>query len=394
VGWLTSAGYFCWIAGTLLITSQLIIALICVCKTTFTTQPWHYYLTYMIIGIFTVMINVPLFKYYPSIYRSIAIYINIAALFLVITFLARTHPKQRAQFVFLDIVNSTGWDSNAVVFFLCLLPGVTAVNGFDSIAHMAEEMPDPRKQVPQIMILAAILSSITGFIMILVYMFCITNTENLTTPIGGQPIAQLMLDSFDSLALTIIGLLLIIICFIFACCSIMTTFSRVWWSLARDGGVPFSGTMSRVGRRSLVPANAVYFCFVSCALIGLLVFASTTALNAILAAGILFIFSSYLIPLTCLLIDRRRRLKEPHHFDFGSLWGTALNAISVVWICFVFVWVCFPVYIPVTGTTMNFAIVVFFIVLFISSINWFCYSAKHFTTPKPMGVSVALVMIC
>jgi amino acid transporter len=250
---------------------------------------------------------------------------------------------------------------------------------------MAEEMPQPKRQVSQVMVLSALLSAVSGFIMILVYMFCITNSDNLLAPIGGQPIAQLMVDSFDSLTLTIIGVVLFIICFIFACCTMMTTFSRVWWSFAREGGVPFSGTMSHVTKDNHVPANAVYFGFASCALIGLLELGSATALNAILGAGILFIFMSYAVTLVCSLLTKRRILATPHYFNLGQVGGTILNCISVAWICFVFVWLCFPLYVPVTGNTMNFAIVVFFIVILISAINWFCYSTRHFKAPEPMA---------
>lgn len=382
VGWLTSAGYFCWTSACFLITSQLIFALVEICNKTFVVQPWHYYIGYLGAGLFALAINIPLFRFYPYILKGLVIYINAASLFILIVLLVRAHPKQNAEFVFVDIVNSTGWNSKGVVFFLGLLPGLTAVNGFDCAAHMAEEMPRPSQQVPQVMVLSAVISSVSGLIMLIVYMFCITNADNLLTPVGGQPIAQLMLDSFDSLSLTIVGVLVFIICFFFACSSLMTTFSRVWWSFARDGGVPFSGTMSRKSKDDL-PINSILFGFVASALIGLLQFGSVTALNAILGAGILFIFMSYAIPIFCSLANRRKNFIAPHYFNLGKL-GTIINCVAIVWIFFVFVWLCFPLYIPVTGSTMNFAIVVFFVVLAISTINWFCYSSKHFKTPSPI----------
>lgn len=386
VGWLTSAGYFCWMAATFLITSQLIYALVAVCDATFVAQPWHYYLTYLAAGAFAVLANIPLFRWYPYMLKGLVVYINAAALFILIALLVRTHPKQNAKFVFVDIVNLTGWKSNGVVFFLGLLPGLTAVNGFDCAAHMAEEMPQPQRQVPQVMVGSAVLSAVSGFAMLLVFMFCITDSDSLLTPIGGQPIAQLMVDSLDSTALTIIGIILFIICFAFACCAQLTTFSRVWWSFAREGGVPFSGFLSKslITKKDVIPANAIYFGFVACAVIGLLELGAATALNAILGAGILFIFISYTIPIVCSLLDGRSNFDKPHYFSLGKIGGTTLNVISILWMVFVWIWLCFPLYIPVTGNTMNYAVVVFFIVVLISAVNWFCYSAKHFTAPEPM----------
>ncbi|TVY39738.1 Choline transport protein [Lachnellula subtilissima] len=387
VGWLTCAGYFFWTAATFLITSQLIWALVQICNSTFITQPWHFYVAYLAAGVFSVLINVPLFRWYPYLLKGLVVYINVGALFIIIVLLVRAHPKQSAEYVFVDIVNLTGWSSNGVVFFLGLLPGLTAVNGFDCAAHMAEEMPAPRRQVPQVMLLSALSSGLGGLVTILVLMFSITNAANLLTPVGAQPVAQLLVDSLDSLALTVISVIIFIICFFFASATMMTTFSRVWWAFAREGGVPFAGLMSRVNEKSLIPVNAVLFGFIGAALIGLLELGSSTALNAILGGAILCIFASYAIPITFSLLNKRSAFAAPHYCDLGRTFGTALNVISVSWIVFVFVWLCFPLYIPVTPQTMNFAVVVFAGIVVISGINWVCYSHKVFTTPEAVIVS-------
>ena len=125
-------------------------------------------------------------------------WINACALFILISLLVRTHPKTSASFVFTDFVNETGWASNGLVFFLGLLPGAVAVNGFDSAAHMSDELPNTARQVPQVMLGSAFLSAISRLFMTLVYIFCNSKPDNLLTPIGQQPIVQLMVDSFDS----------------------------------------------------------------------------------------------------------------------------------------------------------------------------------------------------
>lgn len=223
----------------------------------------------------------------------------------MIVLLVRTHPKQGASYVFTDIINATGWSSNGVVFFIGLLPGLTAVNGFDCAAHMAEEVPNPRRQIPQVMVGSALLSAVAGLPMIVVYMFCVTNAANLLTPVGGQPIAQLLLDSLDSQALTIVSVLMIIITFVFASITMLTTWSRVWWSLAREGGTPMPIWLSRTKGKSALPVNAIIFTAIACTLIGLLELGSATALNAILGGAILCIFISYAIPIALSLSARR-----------------------------------------------------------------------------------------
>ncbi|EFX04889.1 putative choline and nitrogen mustard permease [Grosmannia clavigera kw1407] len=380
VGWLTAAGYFFWTAATFLITSQLIWALVQICHSAFETHLWHFYVLYLAIGLLSLLINGPLFSWYPYMLKGFVVYINAGALFVMVALLARAYPKESDKYVFVDIVNLTGWSSNGVVFFLGLLPGLTAVNGFDSAAHMAEEVPNPERAVPQVMMLSALASGLSGLPMILVYMFCITNTANLLAPVGGQPIAQLMVDSLNSRALTIICMIIFIVTFTCASFTMLTTWSRVWWSLSRENGTPFPSLMSRIEEKSQLPYNSIIFATVACALIGVLELGSNLALNAILGGAIICIFMSYAIPICCSLLGRRSAFAAKHYFNLGAA-GTALNIISVTWIFFVFVWLCFPSYIPYTNATMNWAIVVFAGILALSGINWLAFSRKNFTVP-------------
>ncbi|KAJ6086807.1 hypothetical protein N7467_005721 [Penicillium canescens] len=369
-------------AATYLITSELIFALVQICHSNFTPLAWHYYMCYLAIGLWTLLPNTVFFKWYPIFLQGLVAYINLGSLFILIILLARSSPKQSKQYVFKDFVNQTGWSSDAVVFFIGLLPGLTAINGFDSAAHMAEEMTQPSRQVPQVMFISAVASAISGLPMILVYMFCITKPENLLNPVGGQPIIQLLVDSLRSFPLAIVGTLVFIICFACASVTLLTAFTRIWWSLARQGGVPFSKFMARVSEPSQLPMNSIIFSVVACSLIGLLELGSATALNAILGSAILCVFSSYAIPVACSLLGKRSALKGRHYFNLGNGFGPVLNWISVVWIVFVFVWLCFPLYLPVTMDTMNWAVLVIAVVIAISGINWLAHAKNCFQVPR------------
>jgi amino acid transporter len=384
IGWWTSAGWFMWVCACCLITSQLLWALVAICHETFVALPWHFYLVYLAAGLFSLAINWPFFSIYPLFLKGLVVFINVGTLFVMISLLVRAHPKQSAKYVFLDIVNYTGWKSDGVVFFLGLLPGLTAVTAFDSAAHMAEEMPRPHRQVPQVMVGSAVLSAAGGFVMILVYMFCVTNNDALLDPVGAEPIAQLLLDSLDSMALTIIAMLIFILVMLFACATLMTAFSRVWWSFAREGGVPFSKIQASVSQKSHLPVSALIFSFLASTLIGLIELGSATALNAILGAGTVFLFLSYSGPLVASVTSRRKAFREPHYFDLGHRVGMVLSVISILWIFFITVWLCMPSYLPVTGDYMNYTVAVLVVVNAIAGINWVCHSRKTFTVPAPV----------
>lgn len=382
-GWLTCCGWFFGTAGSLLITSELIWALVNVCHKTFIIQPWHFYLGFMAAAAFGAAMNIPLFRFYPHMLSSLVFLVNGGALFVLIALLVRTHPKQPASYVFTDIINETGWSSDGVVFFLGLLPGITAVTGFDTAAHVTDEMPNPRKQVPQVMMGGALICIISGIPMILVYMFCIANPANLLTPVAGQPIVQLMIDSLDSLSLTIIGTLVFIIVFASTCATVMTVATRCWWSFAREGGLPFSPFLAQINSYWHLPVNAICVCCTLLLCIGLIQLGSTTALNAIIGGLILCLFSSYCIPIIGLLIKGRNSLPPARYFNLG-VFGVVINVISVCWCVMMIVWLSLPLYLPVTAASMNYAAAVFAAVLFLSTVNWFAYSRKTYVAPVAM----------
>lgn len=361
------------------------------CKTTFVVQPWEYYILYVAITILALLLNISLIKIYPYLLKGSVVFINTGALFILIILLVRAHPKQSAEFVFVDFVNLTGWSSNATVFMLGLLPGSVAVNAFDCASHMAEEMDNPSRQIPQVMVWSACLSALTGIPMILVYMFCNVAPDNLLIPIGGQPVAQLILDASDSLVLTILGILVFIITMAAAATCTMTTFSRIWWSFAREGGVPFSKWMGVISERWELPVNAIIFSTVATLLIGMIEIGSSTAINAILGTSILCIFGSYAIPIFCLVINRERALTGKRYFSLGRA-GMTINIIALVWMAYDFVWLCFPLYLPVAASTMNYSIAVFAGILLVTVCNWFCYSRKAYTIPEPMNFSASAIL--
>lgn len=382
--WVTMAAYFFLTAASALLASQLIWSLVLVVHTTFTVQPWHYYMGFIGPAILAVTLNIPLFKLYPYMLKSMVAYINVGSLFILIVLLDRTHPKQSASFVFADVVNLTGWKSDGVVFFLGLLPGVTAVNGFEGAAHLADEIPHPEKNIPRVMFGSAALSALAGFPMCLVYMFCIKNVENLLVPIGGQPVSQLLLDSLDCQALTIIGILVYILCLLAATICLLTSFSRILWSVAQRGGLPLSGWLSKINVHYDLPVNAITCSTLLVIAIGAILLGSTTAINAILGGGIIMGYTSYILVVGSLLYRGRSNVFSGQHFFNLGRFGIFFNVVSIIWMPFITVWLCFPSYIPVTASTMNYASATSGGVLLCASVNWFAHSWKYYSAPVAM----------
>ncbi|KAF2091723.1 amino acid transporter [Saccharata proteae CBS 121410] len=384
VAWLLCGALLLLTGGTYLITSQLICAMITICSTEFIPQPWHVYTLYILAALLALIFNLPpLFTLYPTMLKAMPISITTGALFILTVLLIRTSAKQSSQFVWLTFTNTTNWPSHVVVFFLGLLPGATAVNGFDGASHLSSELPDPKHTVPRVMLGSAVLSALSGLPMCIVYMYCVTDASALLSPIGGQPLAQLFLDSLHSLPLTIISLLIVIVCLVACGVCMLTAFARVAWKLAQRNGLPASGWVAAVSPGCGLPVHAVLFCSGLCVAVGAIVLGSTTAINAVIGGGMALLYLTWLPLLMLVLCKRGTMFPARRSFNLGRA-GRLVNVVSVVWIPFVVVWMCFPLYLPVTAASMNYAAVVIVGTLFISGLNWVGYSSGRYEVPVAM----------
>ncbi|KAK0120264.1 hypothetical protein ONS95_011669 [Cadophora gregata] len=162
----------------------------------------------------------------PPLLMGVVILINVTALFLFVSLLVRASPKQDPHSVFIEFVNASGLPDEAT-FFIALLPAFSCLGGFDNATHLTDELENPTKQVPQVILGSFLMSFFTTIPMILVYEFCNVDPESLLAPIGEQPYLQLLLNAYRSEALAIVGTVLIIVCIGVAGCSCLISASRL-----------------------------------------------------------------------------------------------------------------------------------------------------------------------
>ncbi|KAF5604181.1 choline transporter [Fusarium pseudocircinatum] len=185
-------------------------------------------------------------------------FINASTIYILVTLLVRAAPKTYAHDVFVKVVNESAWSSNGLVFLLNFLLGCFALACFDTAAHMVEEMEDPYRQVPQVMVGATALCAPTAILMIVAFLFCTSKAENLLAPIGGQPVFQVLIDGLRSDALEVIALIIYCIVYLSSCPATIATRSPLVWSFAKHGDLPFSKWIGHVNPTIQVPVNAVY----------------------------------------------------------------------------------------------------------------------------------------
>lgn len=279
---------------------------------------------------------------------------------------------QPASFVFGKWINETGW-SDGVVWFTGLVQAAYGLTAFDSVIHMVEELPSPRRNAPKVMYLSILFGAVTGFIFMMVCLFCIQDVSKEVN--ADLPFIVLVQDTVGRG-----GGAALIALFIFnglgQGVSLFTTASRLTWGFARDGGLPWSPYLSHVDRVWLVPARALWAQGFLIALVGILYLFANTVLSAILSVSTIALTISYAMPILTLLLVGRDKL-PPGPFRLGK-WGPTLNWIGVVYCAVTTVFFFFPGAPNPAPGDMNYAIAVFGVMLVISIGFWFLQGSRTY----------------
>jgi amino acid transporter len=272
---------------------------------------------------------------------------------------------QPAKWVFTSWINQSSW-SGGVTWFIGLVQAAYGLTAFDACIHMVEELPNPAKSGPRIIWLSVLTGAVTGFIFLVVCLFCIQNYSDIVeADYAFITLCQIVLGVNGAAVL----LALFIINGIGQNLSLATTASRLTWSFARDGGIPFYRYFAKVDDKWRSPVRATWAQGGIAALIGVLYLFADTVLSAILSVSTIALTISYALPIVVLLIVGRDQLPATRSFNLGR-WGTACNVVSIIYCSITTVFFFFPGN-PNPGTSdMNWAIAVFGVMLVIAIGFW------------------------
>lgn len=174
--------------------------------------------------------------------------------------------------------------------------------------------------------------------------------------------------------------------------------SRLTWAFARDDGLPFSNYFKHVEQKRKIPARAVALVSTVIVLLSLINIGSSVALNAILSLSTIALYTSYIIPIAC-LISMRLRVKEKvytalaghaeiseERLVFGpwnlGRWGMFINIYGACYATLLVPFMALPTQLPLTQTTMNYAGPIFLFVLCFAVVDYLVRGRKVFVGPR------------
>ncbi|KAG6013851.1 hypothetical protein E4U54_006237 [Claviceps lovelessii] len=383
--WINTFGWWALTASQIAFMTQFLLAM----KSMFdpawegATQGWLQFVVYVSITVFFTLINygacrkdwiLPVFNNFVGIaFAGLFVAFSLALLISVGT--SSNLKFQPPSFVFGQWINQTGW-SDGVVWFIGLVQSAYGLTAFDSVIHMVEEIPAPRRNAPRTMYLAVLIGAISGFLFMVVCLFCIQNIDSVLQPDSGNPFIQLLVSTVG-----LVGAAVMVGLFIFngvgQGCSILTSSSRLTWSFARDGGFPFGVWFSKVDQAWKVPGRALWLqCFIV-SLLGILYLFANAVLQAILSVSTIALTVSYAMPIGVLMVVGRDKLPSGGEFKLGRL-GPVVNWISIIYCSITTVFFFFPSAPNPAPGDMNFAIAVFGVMLVVALGFWLIQGHQTF----------------
>ncbi|KAK5116433.1 hypothetical protein LTR62_007980 [Meristemomyces frigidus] len=372
-GWINVFGWMALVATAGLLGSQLILGIIVLYNPNYTSQPWQQFLIYIGYNVVAALLNAFGNHILPYVNKTAIIWSIAGFAIISITVLATASPNYNSgALVYRSFINNTGWP-DGVAWLL--------VTGYDATAHMIEEIPNAAKEGPKIMIYCVAIGMSTGFIFLSCLLFVAGPIEEVISSPAG-PLGYILYHATGSRAGTVCLLIFPLVCLLFAAISIMTTSSRMTYAFARDGGLPFSRFFARVHPKLDVPLEALGLTNLVVLIFGLIFLGSSSAFNAIVSASVVALGLSYGIPVAINLLRGRKMLPSTRHFILPEWFAWFANILGVAYVVLTTVLFVFPPALPVTGSSMNYCVVAFGIVLLISMIQWFVDGRKNYKGPK------------
>ncbi|CCL99204.1 uncharacterized protein FIBRA_01219 [Fibroporia radiculosa] len=303
---------------------------------------------------------------------------------IIALFVCSGENRVSAKDAFTLYENHTGWSNSGWAFLLCFTVPMWQFTGYDSAAHISEEIRGAAKAAPLAILVSVASVAILGWILSISASFATASVADLLATDLALPMGQLYLDVVGKRGMLAIWSLTTTVQasgYAFLCGAAQgVDASRVVFAFARDNELPGSRWWKKVNSYTQTPVNAVWLVMVLAAVCGLLGF-SSTALTSLVSASVIGMYASYTTPIFLRVTSGRDKL-VPGPFSLGK-WYLPIGCAAVAWVTFIIVLLSFPTVQIATAETMNYAVVIIMAVFIFASCSWIISARRWFVGPLP-----------
>ncbi|KAF1810707.1 amino acid transporter [Eremomyces bilateralis CBS 781.70] len=294
------------------------------------------------------------------------------------------------HFVWKDWQNMSGWP-DGFAFLTGMLNAAYGVGTPDCVSHLAEEIPNPRTNIPKAIAAQMVVGLITAICYLVTLFYSINDLDAVLNTSNNFPLAEIYHQATSSRGGALGLLLVIYMPTLVTCIGCYITAGRMLWTLARDSATPASGWLRTISPTWKNPFNATLVCGIICSIMACIYVGSDTAFNAFVGSFVILVTLSYLSAILPHMLTRKRNV-APGPFQLKGVFGYTLGIISCAYMAVFIVIFCFPFAMPVDALTMNYAsLITGGLTIFIAA-WWFWKSTRGYEGPKGLiEVEAALV---
>lgn len=264
--------------------------------------------------------------------NDFSVTVHIAGVIVIVGALMLFAPKQPASFFFARITSNTdGW-SYSWAFVIGLLQAMWTFTGYDASASVSEETVDPRRRAPWGMVMAVVVSSVVGYLLLIALTLAIRDIPSVLSK--TPEVIAILTGALGERAGTLFSWLAAMAMW-FCGLSAVTWSSRVIWAFARDEGMPLAPVWKQVSRKHSTPSNAIWLSAIA-AFLALIYSGAYAVVTSISTIGL---YISYIIPVCLHLRSGSRLERGPWHL---GRYSRALNLVAILWVIFLCIVLSIP----------------------------------------------------
>ena len=265
---------------------------------------------------------------------DISVVVHIVGVVLLVGALLIFASKQPVSFLWSSQNRSPIAAPYTWLFLLGLLQAQWTYTGFDASAHIAEETVDPRRHAPWGMVISVVVSGIFGYLLVLSLSLAIPDVNKAlqTNDSNGNPLPAVLTIVQSALGARAAGgvLVLTVLAMWFCGLGAITSVSRSFFALARDGGVPLASIWSRVNARLKTPAPAIWLS-AGLAFMAMVYSGTYTVVTSISVIGF---YLAYAAPIFLGWRNKNSWLQNRGPWHLGKA-STAVNLMALLWTTFI-----------------------------------------------------------
>jgi amino acid transporter len=251
-------------------------------------------------------------------------------------------PKQPVSFFFARITSNTDGYSYSWAFVIGLLQAMWTYTGYDASASVSEETVDPRRRAPWGMVMAVVVSSIVGYLLLIAVTLSIKDISAVLSAkdAGGNDVPAVIAILVSALgeragsAFSWLAAIAMWFCGLAA----VTWSSRVIWAFARDEGMPLSHLWKHVSPTYSTPVYSIWLCVIAAFLAAIY----SGAYAVVTSISTIGLYISYILPVVLLVVARSKgNLIERGPWHLGN-YSLFINVIAIAWVIFLSIVLSIP----------------------------------------------------